>query len=231
MPDAAATSIPDGPWLNLGSGPSAPDGWVNVDGSWQARLSSHSWLAAIVGRATGRAVGGWPSGVRYRNLRRGLGVAPSSVAVVYTSHLLEHLHRDDALALLSDVHRSLKAGGICRVIVPDVAAIVGWYLEHKTSGAHDQPSSDLLMNMLLVHPAAPPRGRALARWYDRLTNLHSHKWMYDAAGLEALVRQAGFRDVRTRGYLESAIPEPALRAVEASGRIADGAGVCVEARR
>jgi SAM-dependent methyltransferase len=227
--DGAA--IPDGPWLNLGSGPSAPERWVNIDGSWQARLSRHPWLAAIIGRATGRQVGGWPEAVSYRDLRRGTGAAPASVAVVYTSHLLEHLYRDEALALLEDVHRSLKPHGVCRVVVPDVAAIVAWYLEHKQTGQNDQPSSDLLMQMLVVHPAAAGRGRALARWYDRMTNLHLHKWMYDAAGLEALVRQAGFQQVRVCAYLDSVIPEHALREVETSGRVSDGAGVCVEARR
>lgn len=30
--------------LNLGCGPNAPAGWLNVDGSWNAWLSNHTYL-------------------------------------------------------------------------------------------------------------------------------------------------------------------------------------------
>ena len=146
--------VPDGAKLNLGSGPSAPAGWTNIDGSWQARLAGHPWLARAVSASLGVEAGHWPQGVKYRNVRRGLGYGDGSVAIVYASHLLEHLYRDEALALLRDIRRALKPGGVCRVVVPDVAAIVSWYLAHQREPAAQkkQPSSDLLMGMMLLRP-------------------------------------------------------------------------------
>ena len=39
------TAVPAGPMVNAGSGPADPRPWINIDGSWQARLAGHRWLA------------------------------------------------------------------------------------------------------------------------------------------------------------------------------------------
>jgi SAM-dependent methyltransferase len=155
------------------------------------------------------------------------------VAAVFTSHFIEHLYRNEALALLHDVHRVLKPAGVCRVIVPDVAAIVGWYLALRAgpAGGECQPSSDMLMEMLSVRPRSAPCFRGPHEWYRRWTDFESHNWMYDAEGLIHLFREAGFPNPEPRAYLDSAIPASALAVVEHADRMQDGAGVCVEARR
>ena len=224
-------TLPDGPWLNVGSGLIVARAWTSVDGSWQVRLADHAWLSRLVTRLTGHEVGRWPRGIRYRDIRRGLGLESESVAIVYASHVLEHLYRDEAMVFLRDVHRTLKPGGVCRVVVPDVLAIVGWYLEHRqeANGAAEA-SSDVLMDLLSVHARRPPDGGVLG-WVRRLTDLHTHKWMYDAIGLTRLMADAGFGGARAAGFLESAIPSDALRQVEQANRIVNGAGVVVEARK
>jgi SAM-dependent methyltransferase len=162
-------------------------GWVNIDGSWRARLARRPALAWLV----------------------------------------------SFLAFLREAHRVLKPEGVCRIVVPDVAAIVHWYLDHRAAPRppDGQPSSDVLMEMLSLRPTPPPRGWGLLTWYRRWTDFDSHRWMYDAEGLTYLFRQAGFTDPRPRAYLESAIPASFLTAVERPERVRDGAGVCVEARR
>src|SRR4029077_8735716 len=108
--------------------------------------------------------------VRYRDVRRGLGCPDGSVAVVYASHMLEHLYRDEALRFLQDAHRALMPEGICRVVVPDVEQIVHWYLAHRREPAesHRQPSSDMLMGLLLLRPRTAGRGLGLLRLARRL---------------------------------------------------------------
>lgn len=232
--DGTLPPLPEGPWINLGSGPDNPPGWINVDGSWQARLAGRPWLARLARLLTGSdGIGQWPRGVVWRDLRKGLGYAPGSLAVVYCSHLLEHLHRDEAVRLLREAHRALRPGGVCRVVVPDVAAVVGWYLGHRTlpPGERREPSSDLLMKMMLVRPAAAPRGSGPLSWYRRLTDLDHHKWMYDGEGLLALLREAGFDHPQLRGFLDSEVPADRLALVERANRVLDGAGVCAEARK
>lgn len=227
------SALPRGPMVNVGSGPANPAGWVNVDGSAQAWLAAHPLLARAAARVTGRQVGHWPPGVVYRDVRRGLGFPPSSVAVVFSSHFVEHLYRDEALAFLREAHRALAPGGVLRVIVPDAAAIVDWYLERRSQppAQGQESSSDVLMGLLGVHGRRRAAGRGLLGLYRRLTDFDSHKWMYDADGLVALFREAGFDDGAPRKHLDSAIPRDALAAVEPAERIDNGAGVCVEARR
>jgi SAM-dependent methyltransferase len=234
-PGAAAVvgdAVPDGPRLNVGSGPAVAPAWISIDGSWQARLAGHRWLARAASRVFGIEVGHWPQGIKYRDVRGGLGYDDESIAVVYASHLLEHLYREQALRFLRDVRRALVPGGVCRVVVPDVAAIVGWYLAHQREPAEQrqQPSSDLLMGLLLLRPDRP-RGTGIVALVRQWADLHEHKWMYDRDGLLALVGEAGFVDVSARGYLDSGIPRDVLAQVERADRLCGGAGVCVEARK
>ena len=227
-----ADAVPDGPRLNVGSGPATEPGWVSIDGSWQARLAGHRWLARAASRAFGIEIGHWPLGITYRNVRRGLEYDDESIAVVYASHLLEHLHRQEALSFLRDVRRALVPGGVCRIVVPDVAAIVGWYLAHQREPVEQrkQPSSDLLMGLLLLRPDRP-RGTGIVAFVRQWGDLHEHKWMYDQQGLQALVEEAGFVETSARGYLDSVISRDVLAQVERADRICNGAGVCVEARK
>ena len=225
-------AIPDGPLLNAGSGPHDPKPWINIDGSWQARFAGHRGLARAGSRLFGVEIGHWPAGVRYHDVRRGLAYQDHSVAVIYASHMLEHLHRNEALAFLREARRALMPGGVCRIVVPDVEAIVGWYLAHQREPAetHREPSSDLLMGMLMLRPKASHRGRGIVGWVRRFANLHEHKWMYDREGLLALFREAGFSNPAARAFLDSDIPRGALAQVEHADRVSNGAGVCVEAR-
>jgi predicted SAM-dependent methyltransferase len=225
--------IPAGPWLNIGSGPSSPPDWINFDGSWQARLAGHPWLAALGRRALGVEIGHWPQGVRHRDIRRGLPYAESSVAVVYASHVLEHLHRADTVRFLTHVRQLLKPGGVCRVVVPDVHAIVTWYLANRDEPAAQKAcsSSDLLMGMMMLRAPDARAGNKLLGAVRRAADLHEHKWMYDQEGLQAVFEEAGFARPSARRYLESVIPREPLSQVERADRLCDGAGVCVEAIR
>jgi predicted SAM-dependent methyltransferase len=225
--------LPKGPHLNIGCGPYNPAGWINIDGSWQARLAGRTALAWLARRFTGRQVGQWPYGIIHRNIRRGLGYEPATVAVVYSSHTLEHLYRDEAVAFMREVYRILMPGGICRVVVPDVAAIIEWYLQHHAQSPESkkQASSDLLMEMLSLRSTHAPQHRGLLAWYRLSTDFDDHKWMYDAEGLVALFSEVGFSNSQPYGYLESAIPQSDLSAVEREDRLQNGAGICVEARK
>ena len=123
-------------------------------------------------------------------------------------------------------------GGVCRVVVPDLFAIVAWYLAHRQEPAEHrkESSSDLLMNMLMLRSRNPHAGNRLLGLVRRSTDLHEHKWMYDQVGLAALFEEAGFVHPTAREYLESDIPRGLLEQVEREDRLCRGAGVCVEAR-
>jgi predicted SAM-dependent methyltransferase len=129
------------------------------------------------------------------------------------------------------VRQLLKPGGVCRVVVPDLHAIVTWYLSNRDEPAAQKigSSSDLLMGMLMLRgPEARSRNWLLDS-VRRVADLHEHKWMYDQEGLQAVFEEAGFVGPEARRYLESAIPCESLALVERADRLCDGAGVCVEA--
>ena len=222
--------------LHLGCGLCAPAEWVNVDGSFNAWLAQHRLLKGVVRalhlvpRST-LAVP-WPTNIRIANLTKRLPFADSSFDAVYSSHTIEHLTRVEALALLREVRRVLRPGGVCRTLAPDLESLVREYLGQRPAEGYDWGFPDdpgrQLVSRLLMRQETPAKG-LLRRMYTAASDLHSHKWMYDARSLTLLMEEAGFTDCRRRAYLETDIPH--LEKVEQRGRVVNGAGVAVEGVR
>lgn len=208
--------------LNLGCGPNAArTEWTDVDGSlnllWQRRVPTR--LMRTLQRS--RGLYHWPAHVRYMDLTQPIGFASDSVDAIYASHVLEHLHHEDALSLLAECRRVLKPGGILRLVLPDLASMVREYL------SSEDPSAAVHLNRrLLFRPEVRPRG-ILRRLHASFNDMHSHKFMYDARCLTLILSSAGFHDIRSMGCHESRIAE--IGQVEQPGRIEGGEGFVVEA--
>ena len=70
------------------------------------------------------------SNVEAWNARSGIPLASNSAAVVYPSHLLEHLEKEDGINLLEECFRViLPENGILRIVVPDLEDICRSYLD------------------------------------------------------------------------------------------------------
>jgi hypothetical protein len=122
-------------------------------------------------------------------------------------------------------------GGVLRMVVPDLRAIVAEYLgEQPFSGRpHDLESArpaDRMMQRLMMRSPEPPSGHFVYRVYTALKDFHSHKWMYDASSLIGHFEEAGFIEIRECGFLESRIE--GIEEVEQAERALNGAGICVE---
>ena len=98
--------------LNLGCGLQAPPGWVNVDGSWNARLAKLPALRKLFPAlglvARDKAQIPWSADIYIHDVRKPLPFADQSASVVFASHVLEHLYRDQAERLLREAFRVLK---------------------------------------------------------------------------------------------------------------------------
>ena len=90
--------------LNLGCGYHYTQGWTNLDF-----------------KSAGPDVIAW-------DLRKGIPFPDNNFDVVYHSHLLEHLAKNEAEKFMYDCFRVLSPGGILRVVVPDLECITRWYL-------------------------------------------------------------------------------------------------------
>ncbi len=150
--------------LNLGCGQVWSSGWVNIDFT-----------------STG-------PGVIAHDLKSGIPVDDAEVDVVYSSHLLEHFGKDDAVFFVKECFRVLRPGGICRFAVPDLETIVRLYLmmlersrkgDVQAQGAYDWIMIELFDQMVRNVPGG--------RFVKHLTSdpLRAESFILSRAGREA----------------------------------------------
>ncbi|WP_130470374.1 class I SAM-dependent methyltransferase [Candidatus Magnetaquicoccus inordinatus] len=220
--------------LHLGCGGFAVNGWLNSDGSW------HVWLARWPRvRRVAIACGllphfhidhPWPQTILHLDLRRKLPFPDNHFTAIYASHVLEHLERQAAVALLREARRCCRPGGVIRMAVPNLSVQVNDYLQGRIlPEAPGHTPADTLLHRLHFRPAVTTGGRfqSLRRLYHHLYDFNSHKWGYDSTSLTALFREAGLSDALERQLLDSAIAD--ISAIERPERIGDGGTLIVEA--
>jgi predicted SAM-dependent methyltransferase len=91
--------------LNVACGTRIHEDWVNIDFS----KSSES--------------------VKKVNVLSGLPFADNTFDAVYSSHFLEHISRENADYVISEMYRVLKEKGILRIVVPDLENLCVEYLD------------------------------------------------------------------------------------------------------
>jgi SAM-dependent methyltransferase len=221
--------------LHIGCGTVTPDGWINMDGSWNARLANHSLVRRIANACwllPKHAYDvGWTGKVLPHDLRKPLPFEDDSLSAVYGSHVLEHLYLNQADDLLKECFRTLRPGGVLRLVVPDLRSMVSSYLDLGAIGKLTQPTNasraDELNQKLLLRPSCTPTGNILYKLYTVVTDFHSHKWMYDAESLGWHISKAGFVEIKQKELWVSNIPD--IRIIEKKESFEDDNGICVEA--
>lgn len=201
--------------LNLGCGSQILAGWTNVDYALGARFAKVPLFRSI-NRSLGLFDSEWDSRIHLHDLTRPLPWPDDSASVVYSSHTLEHLSREQGRHLLEQAYRVLKRGGIIRIVVPDLKSYVTKYLEGELK-ADDFVEA---IGVLYGNPSSTLK-RRLAPFIQ-----FPHKCMYDTPRLVAILEEIGF-DATARGPFESDIPE--IRALEIEARTVDA--VIVEGRK
>jgi hypothetical protein len=160
--------------LNLGSGRSRIEGWLNVDVP-PADLQMH--------------------------LNWGLPFAEGVARYVYLSHVLEHFYKREALEVLRDAHRVLALGGIARLVVPDIEKCMRAYVQKDESyfetrrrlWSVSSESAATSLELVLKNAGAGVKPESI--W--------GHKQGYDFETLSHILRQAGFTSIARSEYMES----------------------------
>jgi len=188
--------------LNLGAGGQSDPGWIAYDrsrGPLIARSPALNRLAAMTARRAGSsaAAWAWPRDTRVHDVTQGIPHATGSVDAIYSSHMLEHLTREQARLVVRECHRVLKAGGSLRLVVPDLEVLVHAYLaDDRTILPADEPTAaDAFVEGLGLREVSS--GSPFIRVVQRVlrSDVGGHRWMYDGTSLAHLVREAGFVDV------------------------------------
>jgi SAM-dependent methyltransferase len=212
--------------LNLGCGTKTSNkpGVINIDWSIYLRLKKMKGFRPIVflfsrGERLER-FRALPNNILVHNLARGLPFNSASVDVVYHSHMLEHLDKDDAEKFLIEVKRVLKPGGVHRIVVPDFEKACNAYLAHIAlcdrnpieAVNHDSYVAKLLEQSVRKEAFGTSQQNLFRRFIENLflgdarRRGETHQWMYDRINLSAKLFNIGYKEVYVKDYNISIIP-------------------------
>ncbi len=180
--------------VNIGSALSVAPDWINVDASLNAFFSKWPrFVLRVLYKISGSRQ--YYSREEYcnilkshifvhRNVEYGIPFPDEFVDYLYSSHLLEHLFKEDAKRLLKEVYRVLKKGGIARVCVPDLEyAILLYQKGDKEQALHYFFAS------------------SKSGWLSR------HQYMYDFDLLKQLFEESGFINIVRCLYRQGKVPD------------------------
>lgn len=199
--------------VQFGCGSCCPDEWENYDVSPALTVGRWPVLGPMIFRN-----GSFPANARYGDIVKGLPVTENSVDVIYSSHVLEHLYKDDCETAVHNVLAHLKPGGVFRFVVPDLRRMARAYLDYDVNDGGLR-----FFGGMHVSPAEKPRG--LIKKIRFLYGHSAHRWMWDYRGLADLLQRSGFSQIREANMGDSDIAE--FASVEMADRYE--LAVCVEA--
>jgi predicted SAM-dependent methyltransferase len=150
-------------------------------------------------------------GITWWDCRRGLPFEASSVSMIFSEHMYEHLNRPRSTQVfLADCLRCLEPGGVLRLVVPDA----GMYLDAYASREWD--------TLITKRPLLPKNGVYKDFWlhHDYRTRMElvnevfrqgvEHKYAYDAETLMMDLREAGFLSVIQQEFGKTASPHAVI---------------------
>jgi len=161
--------------LHIGCGGHNVSGWLNVD-KFAANADT------------------------YLNAYKTFPFDNSTFSLIFTEHMIEHLEIDKVRHFLSEVHRVLKPGGICRITCPDLELYAKSYIN----------KDEEFFRKIMEGIADKRRKRPDLTWVVRtngaafmtgvVKNFHKHRWMYDFETLGECLKETGFSEIKRGSF-------------------------------
>lgn len=199
--------------VNLGSGTTCLDDWINIDNSFNARLAKYPPLRYLLFK-----IGILPKkyyelpwskhiqSIMVRDVRKKLPFDDESIDFIYSSHLIEHLRKDEAESVLRECFRVLKRDGLIRLLVPDLELMARNYLKEVENIQNNEKKQEYLPSERFLEVLGIG-GRTRAPFILKIFSSGEHKWMYDQLSLTALLTSCGFVDALKRTYKVGEVPD------------------------
>lgn len=191
--------------VNIGCGQTPIKGWYNYDNSSSVRLCKHHILTRIL-CMTGLLIENQKefvafarkNDINWADAAKRIPLPDNSVEVLYTSHMVEHLCRDDLKRFFKEAMRILVPNGIIRVVVPDLRKLVDQYLL-------DGDGNKFIESTLLTYPKS---NTIVDKIKFLIVGNRHHQWMYDGPSMAVLLSSVGFVEPRILPAGATIIPDP-----------------------
>ena len=183
----------------------------------RAKIRRHLQSAARSGQPVRVVLGGhWcePAGwlvldERDQDVTEPLAFPDGSVDAVFCEHVIEHVSLAETLALFVEVHRILRPGGVFRVVVPTIEAMIAADLTTdqgrsymRRTIAHHFRTEEALVRERTGESLVATAPNAL--FVNFMFYEHGHRFIWTTDLLVHALRWAGFADVRQREVGEGA---------------------------
>jgi len=177
--------------INLGSGPDGIARWENYDWGVLPLAGKIGLVNMLVkwGIIDKRYKRNWPE-IKFADVRKELPIESGVADWVYCSHVIEHLEKYDALALLVEIKRILRNEGKVRIVLPDLNKII-----EKYGNDPDQ------FNRVYFGFEKDKKGGILTRF------IRPHNWMYSYESFKKLMVEAGFEKIEKSNWQKGKMPD------------------------
>jgi predicted SAM-dependent methyltransferase len=144
-------------YLNFGSGPRGKSGsnWLNIDGYPDTNV--HFCL----------------------DFSRPLPIPDNALDGIFCEHVMEHFTYEAGLQICAELYRTMRPGGVIRIIVPDAERIVRTYC--------DDPER------LIAYRGGPTAMHAVNELFRQR---YEHQFLFDWETMRRMLAEAGFQDIR-----------------------------------
>tara|TARA_B100001250_G_C19749546_1_gene767040 strand:+ start:360 stop:1007 length:648 start_codon:yes stop_codon:yes gene_type:complete len=177
--------------INVGCGDKPTEGWRNYDNSWSVRLAEKNFITyfiikvGILSESQQKFISyAKKENILWANVSKNIPEKDSTVDVVYSCHMVEHLEKEDAILFLKESYRVLKMGGIIRVVVPNLKQQVESYIKKGDA-------DEFILSTFLTRKF--PKS-----FFEKLNYIlvgdRNHQWMYDGDSLCKLLSLSGFKN-------------------------------------
>ncbi len=162
--------------LHLACGTMYKEGWINIDNNSDNNIEKldYNW-----------------------DLRFALPFDDNSADFIYNEHFLEHLTVEEGQRAIKDFLRVLKPGGVMRVAMPDLTAMIATYQDSNWKER--------------LAPYFKQYGLEFIQTRAELLNINfrawGHKWLYDWEELERRLKEAGGDNIMKMSIYKSSHPE------------------------